>query len=100
MSRIALTEPAAQDLANIYRYIAQDNVAAADKHRQRLEKRWMALLDHPRMGTKRGDLLPDLRSLTEGNYVIFYRIVGDAIQIARILHASQDAKRAFLEMQE
>ena len=52
MSRISFTEPAAQDLENIYEYIAGDNIAAAVKHRQRLEKRWFVFLDQPRIGTK------------------------------------------------
>ncbi len=97
MNRISFTEAAAQELDEIYEYIGQDNLAAALKHRQRLEKRWTALLDHPRMGMKRDDLKPGLRSVTEGNYVIFYRVVPDGIQVVRVLHTSQDAKRAFAE---
>lgn len=97
MSRISFTEPAAQDLEKIYEYIADDNIAAAVKHRQRLEKRWFVLLDQPRIGTKRDNIEPDLRSVTEGNYVIFYRIRTDGIEIVRVLHTSQDSKRAFAE---
>lgn len=97
MSRISFTELAAQDLEKIYEYIADDNVDAAVKHRQRLEKRWYALLDQPRMGTKRDDIEPDLRSVTEGNYVIFYRSLADGIEVARVLHTSMDTKRAFTD---
>lgn len=95
MSRISFTELAAQDLEQIYEHIADDNVAAAVKHRQRLEKRWFALVNQPRMGTKRDEIEPDLRSITEGNYVIFYRILPDEIEIVRVLHAAMDTKRAF-----
>jgi toxin ParE1/3/4 len=97
VSRVSFTEPAAQDLENIYEYIAEDNIAAAVKHRQRLEKRWFVLLDQPRMGTKRDEIEPDLRSVTEGNYVIFYRILPDGIEIARVLHTSQDVNQTFAE---
>ncbi len=58
MSRLSFTEPAAQDLENIYEFIAEDNIAAAVKHRQRLDKRWFVLLDQPRMGTKRDEIEP------------------------------------------
>ncbi len=95
MNRILFTEPAAQDLEKIYEYIAEDNIAAAVKHRQRLENRWFVLLDQPRMGTKRDEIEPDLRSVTEGSYVIFYRILPDGIEIARVLHTSQDMNQAF-----
>ncbi len=100
MSRISFTELAAQDLEKIYEYIADDNIAAAVKHRHRLEQRWLALLDQPRIGTKRDDIEPDLRSVTEGNYMIFYRILTDGIEVARVLHASMDTKRAFAESDE
>ena len=73
------------------------HIAAAVKHRQRLEKRWLALLDQPRIGTKRDDIKPDLRSVTEGNYVIFYRILADGIEVGRVLHTSMDNKRAWTD---
>jgi len=95
--RISFTEPAALDLEKIYEYIAGDNIAAAVKHRQQLEKRWFSLLDQPRMGTNRDEIEPNLRSVTEGNYVIFYRILPDGIEVARVLHTSQDVKGAFIE---
>ncbi len=100
MSSIRFTKACKIDLGEIYRYIAQDNVDAADKHRQRLEKRWLALIDHPRMGTKRDDIEPDLRSVTEGNYVIFYRILTTEIEISRVLHSSRDSQRVFAESEE
>ena len=97
MSRISFTEPAAQDLEKIYEYIAEDNIDEAVKHRQRLEKRWLALLDQPRLGTKRDEIESNLRSVTEGNYVTFYRILPDGIEVARVLHTAQDVKQAFFE---
>jgi toxin ParE1/3/4 len=98
VSRLSFTELAAQDLEQIFEYIADDNIAAAVKHWQRLEKRWCALLDQPRMGTQREDIEPNLRSVTEGNYVIFYRILPDGIEVARVLNASQDLGQAFLPL--
>ncbi len=97
MKRVFLTKPAAQDLEEIYRYIAQDNTAAADKHRQRLEKLCLALVDHPRMGMKRDEIQPGLRSLAEGSYIIFYRSDAGGIQVVRVLHGSRDAQRAFAQ---
>lgn len=100
MSLISFTKYALQDLDEIYRFIAEDNIDAADKHSQRLQARWGGLLDQPRMGTKRDDIEQNLRSATEGNYVIFYRILPDGIELVRILHSSRDIRRAFKQMQE
>ena len=91
MSRIRFTEACKTDLGEIYRYIAQDNIAAADKHRQCLEKRWLALIDQPRMGRKRDALSPGYRSVTEGDYVILYRLVSESeLEIVRVVHGKRD----------
>ena len=100
MSRISLTGDARQDLKEIYDFIADDNIAAAHKQIRRLQERWRVLLDQPRIGTKRDDIRPDMRSITEGNYAIFYRVVDSSIQIIRVLHTSMDAVRAFKQMQD
>lgn len=100
MSRISLTGDARQDLKGIYDFIADDNIAAAHKEIRRLQERWRVLLDQPRIGTKRDDIRPDMRSITEGNYAIFYRVVDSGIQIIRVLHTSMDAVRAFKQMQD
>ena len=100
MSRVSFTKYARQDLDEIYRYIAQDNIDAAGKHNQRLQARWRALLDQPRMGAERDDIEPNLRSVTEGNYVIFYRILPDGIELVRVLQSARETRRAFRQMQE
>jgi plasmid stabilization system protein ParE len=38
-----------------------------------------------------------MRSLTEGNYTIYYHLLPDGVEVLRVLHTSQDAKRAFSE---
>lgn len=89
--KIRFTEPAKHDLEVIYLYIAEDTVAAADKHRDQLIKRCMGLVDHPRIGTLRDDIRPGLRSVTEGDYVIFYRILNETdLPIMRVVHGKRD----------
>jgi toxin ParE1/3/4 len=100
VSRISLTGDARQDLKGIYDFITDDNITAAQKQIRRLQERWRVLLDQPRIGTKRDDIRPDMRSITEGNYAIFYRVVDSGIQIIRVLHTSMDAVRAFKQMQD
>lgn len=48
------------------------------------------LADFPELGRVRPKLLPDLRSWAVGDYVIFYRVDPDAVQILRILHGARD----------
>ncbi len=91
MIRIRFTETSKTDLGEIYRYIAQDNIDAADKHRQRLEKRWLALIEQPRMGRKRDAIRPGYRSITEGDYIILYRLLSESeLEIVRVVHGKRD----------
>jgi toxin ParE1/3/4 len=100
VSLIRFTKSAKKDLGEIYEYIAQDNIAAADKLKARLQQRWCGLVDMPRIGSDRKKLKPNLRSVTEGNYVIFYRVLVEEIQIVRVLHSSRDAETVFTEFDE
>ena len=42
------------------------------------------------MGRSRDDLRPGLRSFTVGEYVIFYIIEHEDVEILRVLHGRQD----------
>ena len=94
MRRISLTQDARQDLKEIYDFIADDNIAAAHKQIRRLQERWRVLLDQPRMGRKREEIRTGWRSVTEGDYVILYRILDeDALAIMRVVHAKRDLSK-------
>jgi toxin ParE1/3/4 len=97
VTSIRYTVEAAQDLEDIYRYIADDNISAAMEHRQRLKRRCTELLDQPRVGRKRDEIKDGLRSVTEGDYVILYRIAkDDAVAIMRVVHGSRDLTRVVI----
>lgn len=42
------------------------------------------------MAQQRDDLLPGVRAWAVGDYLIFYRIEPDAVEILRILHGARD----------
>jgi plasmid stabilization system protein ParE len=44
----------------------------------------------PKVGSRREDLAPGLRSVVEGNYLIPYIGTASGIYVARILHAKRD----------
>lgn len=89
MRIVRLTEPALQDLREIYNFIARDNIDAAERLEQRLDKRCRAAAENPGIGRKRDEFRPDIRSINEGSYLIFYRQIEDGIEILRILHGAR-----------
>jgi toxin ParE1/3/4 len=93
--RIIRTVLAENDLLDIWLYIAQDNVDAADRLLEKLQQRCDCLSANPELGMRRDDLLEGMRCLIEGNYCIFYRITDDAVQVLRILHGTRDFPSIF-----
>lgn len=95
MSRVRLTEPATQDLEEIYDYIALDNIEAAERLKERLQKRWRAAAENPGIGRKRDEWRQNLRSVREGNYLILYHQIEDGIEIVRVVHGARDIEALF-----
>jgi toxin ParE1/3/4 len=90
------TRPQAEaDLEEIWWYIAQDNPDAADVLLDQIEERCAVVAQFPLMGTARHDLLPSLRSLAVGNYVVFYLPLNGGIEVARVLHGRRDLDALF-----
>jgi toxin ParE1/3/4 len=92
--RVIVTVKAKMDLIEIARYVAEDNPAAADAIVDRLQRecermdtaplRYPLVSRHEQLGIRRRPV---------GNYLIFYRVGRDAIDILRILHAARDYER-------
>lgn len=92
MSKLRFALLAQQDLQEIFDYIAEDNPVTAERFIQKVEARCRSLVAMPNIGRTRDDLAPGLRSIVEGNYLIFYRGINteNSIYIVRIFHAKRD----------
>jgi toxin ParE1/3/4 len=90
MSRYRLTEQARQDLDDIWLYIAEDNLAAADHFLDTLYEKFVLLAEQPLWGRLRPELALNLRSFPVGNYVIFYRPIDNGIEVAWVLHGARE----------
>ena len=79
-------------------YIAQDSPRAAIAQDEEIEKQADMLLDNPNMG--RLGRLKTTRELviSRTSFIAAYRIVGERIEILRILHGSQQWPRNMREM--
>ena len=88
--------PLAQgDLDHIWDYVAQDSPPAADRLIEAFQERFSLLARQPFLGELRPELRPNLRSFSVGHYVIYYQVLGDRVQIARVLHGSRDVRVVF-----
>jgi toxin ParE1/3/4 len=80
MPKVIQSAPAEVDLLEIWLYIAADSPAAADRLLSSIDDTCRLLARFPKMGRRRDDLSKGLRSLPEGNYVIFYRPIKAGIE--------------------
>jgi plasmid stabilization system protein ParE len=91
MNEYVLGLDAELDLDEIWEYIAQDNIQAADRWIAKLFEAFDALARTPGMGHKREDLttLPIL-FWPVGAYLILYRVKSERVEIVAVTQGARD----------
>jgi antitoxin ParD1/3/4/toxin ParE1/3/4 len=93
MRRFVLTPRARQDLNDIWDYIADDNIEAANRVLDALDTAMVKLAKNPGIGHQREDLTDERhRFLLAYSYLIVYRRETKPLQIIRVLHAARDVR--------
>jgi toxin ParE1/3/4 len=76
------TRPRAEaDLVNIWRDIAQDSPANADRRLDRIRDTLNRLATVPCMGQARVDLAPGLRMFPVGHDLMFFQPIHDGVEV-------------------
>jgi toxin ParE1/3/4 len=78
-----------EDLIAIWRYIAADNATAATQLLERIDLRIQRLAEFPHMGEHQPQFGERTRRIIEGNYLIFYDVLPDAVHVLRVFHAAR-----------
>ncbi len=93
MKRYVLTPSAKKDVNDIWDYIANDSVEAADRVIEALEAAMVRLSKSPGIGHKRTELADERhRFWLVYSYLIVYRSESGALRIVRILRAVRDVQ--------
>lgn len=93
--KIVWTEPARQDLRQIFDYIADDSPKAASKLLSVIKERAVLLQDKPHMGRMgRVDGTREL-VITGTPYILPYRVKSGQIQILAVFHGARQWPEAF-----
>ena len=95
MPRVMRRPLAETDLLEIWDYIADDSLAAADRWVDRIDEQLSLLAAQPKIGRSRDELAPGMRSFPVGRYVIFYVPLDDGIDVVRVLHGARDIEEIF-----
>ncbi len=91
MSKYVVSAEAKTDLAEIWEYVAQDNLDAADRWIARLREAFESLARAPGIGHKREDLtsLPVL-FWPVGAYMVIYRTRRKRVEIVAVTQGARD----------
>ncbi len=98
MNELKISPEAARDLAELKRYITVElkNPAAADRVVRSILKGLRILTEYAEAGMSleaKTGYPSDLRMLFCEKHIVFYRIEGSAIYVARVIHGRQDYLR-------
>ena len=90
--RVVFSREAAQDLIELYSYIAeQSGPHRADAYTERIRAYCRDFADFPERGTRRDDIRPDLRLIGfERRVTIAFDVTPDTVTIDRILYGGRD----------
>lgn len=95
MARVRRRPQAAADILEIWDFIAEDSIAAADRWVDRLDETLEVWATQPMMGRGREELAPGVRSFAFGKYVVFFSPLPDGIDVVRVLHGARDIDQVF-----
>ena len=79
-----------EDLVAIWRYIADDDPTAASSWLERIDRRIRSLARFPFLGEQQPQFGDRTRRVIEGNYVIFYDVLPDAVHVLRVFHGARN----------
>ena len=90
---LRITEPAQQDLEDIWLSLEPFGVELADQCLNELQQKFLQLQQFPGLGRSREDLAPGLRSVVVQEVVILYRSLEGLVAIVRVVHGKRDLSK-------
>ena len=100
MAKVEFSLFARQDLENIIIYVAEYNLASAQKLVKELHQKFGLLAENPKLGVSRENYIIGMRSFPYKNYLIFYFPLDNGIEIYRVIHGARDINEMFDELIE
>lgn len=90
-----LAEQAQNDVKEIYLYVSEKSLNAADKLLTDLFDKFQLLADNAELGRTRNEFLLNLRSFPFKKYIIFYLPNATGIEIFRVIHSARNIEGIF-----
>ena len=95
MSRYLINILASRDLTEIADYFTTTNLEAGERFFREFNHKCQQLVAFPNSGKSYAQIRADLRGLSLENYIIFYRILDDGIEILRVVSGRRNLPSLF-----
>jgi toxin ParE1/3/4 len=95
MREIRLANSAQLDLLDIWRHESAKSTEIADRVIDEITSIYENLLTFPEMGRSRDALFPGYRSFPKGQFLVFYRLIPEGIEIIRVIHGARNLDELF-----
>ncbi len=90
-----LTEAAEHDVREIWEYVAEFDLTAADKMIDLVFEKFQLLADHKEIGRRQDDFVIEMRMFPFKKYQIFYFPNENGVEIYRVLHSARNVDGDF-----
>lgn len=91
---LRLSKSAKRDLQNIFSYTKRTwGIEKEERYLNALYDRFEQITNDPSRWKFRDELYPGSQSSSVGKHIIFFKVGGEVIQVARILHQQMDFVR-------
>lgn len=95
MSSYSFSDEAVRDLDEICEYMGQNSPSAASKLFDKIRHQCKVVAGFPNMGKKYDMLAPGLRGFVVEDYIVFYYLREDGIDVARVVSGYRDLEKLF-----
>lgn len=95
MKRYLINIIASRDLMEISDYFYSINIEAGEQFIIQFSRKCEQLVAFPNLGRSYAEILPSLRGVPLQNYIIFYRLLEDGVEIMRVVSGRRDLPSLF-----
>jgi len=95
MATVKRTVESRRDYLQIFVFVGEQNIDAAQRLVEMFDRNLEMLSDMPGLGPRRPELGKGVRSFPVGKYILLYRAIDDGIELLRGLHGARDLRRVF-----
>ena len=97
MKNLRITIAASQDLDKISDHFLAQSIDAGDRFVTVFNQKCTHLARYPYIGKSYAHIRTGLRGLLLMNYIIFYRVIGDDVEILRVVNGYRNLQDVFPE---